>query len=209
MARMIIFDLGVWPELQELRYDPQNFRDLYESELGSSIWDFMRRPDSLVRMETATYLGRSAVEPLGPYLVYEYGSEIEDDRIKQMIGHMARQIMEALDFELERKGMRITRGGLFTTGAKYADRNDPRGTSMKVTSEQRRAWLEKTAHGPFNIWIDKQIRDAHGKLDIEKLYALAAKYGIEKRYPNLNPGQIRMNLGNALRRRVPEKEYGG
>ena len=42
-----------------------------------------------------------------------------------------------------------------------------------------------------------------GKMDLERLYALAREYGIIKRYDTLNPGQQRINIGNQLRRRVP------
>jgi hypothetical protein len=81
----------------------------------------MKRPDNAVRMETATYLDRAAVEPLAPGLLRMFGPEIAEDRLKQMIGHMARQIMEALGFELDRSGLRITRQSMFTTAARYED----------------------------------------------------------------------------------------
>src|SRR5262245_1118472 len=139
----MVFDAnGPWHGVAGLRYDPQNFRDLFETEVGAALWVWLRRLDNLVRMETATYLGRSAVEPLAPYLVYEFGLDIEDDRTKQMIGHMARQILESLDFEIEKRGMRITKGGLFTSGARYGDPSDPRNGAMRVTIEQRASWLE-------------------------------------------------------------------
>lgn len=207
MARMLIHSAAPWSGVVDLKYDAQNFRDLYDTELGKALWDWLRRLDNLVRMETATYLGRSAVEPLAPYLVYEFGGDIEDDRTKQMIGHMARQILEALDFSLARKGMRITMGGLFTTAAKYEDPNDPRNRTMSISADQRQAWLQKTAHSPFNRWLDAQVKDPSGKLNLDRLYDLAAKYKITNRYEKLNPGQIRMNIGNALRRQVPASLY--
>ncbi|MCU0882104.1 MAG: hypothetical protein MUF14_05485, partial [Hyphomonadaceae bacterium] len=103
----------------EVVYDPQNFRDLYETELGASVWRFLVQPDNRIRMETASYLGRAAVEPLAPGLVLEFGSEIGQDRIKQMIGHMVRQIMEAVGYKIDRPGLRITRESLFSSGARY------------------------------------------------------------------------------------------
>src|ERR1700687_3488144 len=92
-------------DLTGLDYDAQNFRDQFETELGQEIWAFMKRPENLVRMETATYLGRAAVEPLAPGLLRMFGPGIAEDRLKQMIGHMARKIMEAMDFELDRSGL--------------------------------------------------------------------------------------------------------
>jgi len=86
------------PDLKGLEYQPQNFRDLYDSELGKEIWSFIRRRENVVRMETATFLERAAVEPLARGLLTEFGPDVGEDRIKQMIGHMARQIHPTVSY---------------------------------------------------------------------------------------------------------------
>jgi hypothetical protein len=78
---------------------------------------------------------------------------------------------------------------------------------LKITREQREAWVKNTKSSPFNLWLDGQIKDANGLLDLEKLYAVARHYGIEKRYDALNPGQQRMNIGVQLRKVVDAKVY--
>lgn len=70
---------------------------------------------------------------------------------------------------------------------------------MHVTSEQHRAWKEFTANSPFNQWLNPQVRDASGKLDLDRLYAVAREHGITDEYRHLNPGQQRMNIGVRLR----------
>jgi hypothetical protein len=77
------------------------------------------------------------------------------------------------------------------------------------TPEQKDAWLQNTAESPFNRWLDAQVKDAFGTLQLERLYAVAMKFGIDKRaqYAHLNPGQQRMNIGNMLRKVVPQTEY--
>lgn len=104
-----------------LPYAPQNFRDLAQTQTGSEVWDFMRRSDNVIRMETATTLERAAVEPLAAALVVEFGPAFSSnrDRMKQMVGHMARQIMEAIGYEIDRRGLRITRNNLFSSAARY------------------------------------------------------------------------------------------
>lgn len=194
------------PDLSALEYEPQNFRDLAETDLGEAIWAFLKRPDNLIRMETATLLERAAVEPLATGLVAEFGDQVRDDRTKQMIGHMTRQIMEALGYELDRTGLRITRASLFTSGATYG-RPDRGERPMKITREQREAWVKNTANSPFNAWLDGQVKRPDGTLDLERLYEVAKRYGIDRRYDNLNPGQQRMNIGVMLRARVPQEEY--
>lgn len=80
---------------------------------------------------------------------------------------------------------------------------------MKITAEQRANWAERTAQSPFNRWLADRTRGPDGRLDLEKLYALAEEYRVGKRaeYEGLNPGQQRMNIGNALRGRVPAGLY--
>lgn len=193
--------------LKGLDYQPQNFRDLFGSELGQEIWGFMKRPENVVRMETATFLERAAVEPLAPGLLTEFGQDVGEDRIKQMIGHMARQVMEAIGYEIERPGLRITRESLFSSAARYRKPGDDRDRSMKITREQRDAWKEKTASSPFNRWLDRKVKRPDGSLDLDQLYAVAQQYGIKKQYHHLNPGQQRMSIGIMLRKAVPETEY--
>ena len=164
---------------------------------------------NLVRMDTATFLERAAVEPLAPGLVRQFGPEIAQDRLKQMIGHMTRQVMEALGYELDRQGLRITRESLFTSATRYKRRDETRDRSMTITREQRQAWLEKTATSPFNRWLDAQVKEKDGSLNIPKLYEVAQGYGIDKRYDHLNPGQQRMTIGVMLRARVPVSDYRG
>ncbi|OCW58989.1 hypothetical protein [Hoeflea olei] len=101
-------------------YIPGRFNSTYERENGEAIWSFMNESENIIRMETATYLARPAVEPLSPGLLERFGNPIAEDRIKQMLGHMTRQIMERLGYRLERNGVRITRdGNIFTSASRY------------------------------------------------------------------------------------------
>lgn len=67
--------------------------------------------------------------------------------------------------------------------------------------------MEKTANSPFNRWLDPQVKNADGTLNLDKLYAVAHRWHVEERYEHLNAGQIRMNIGVRLRKAVPVEEY--
>jgi hypothetical protein len=183
-------------------YEPQNFSDLYATPLGPALWDFLHQSDNVIRMETASLLGKPAVEPLSTRLLEEFGSEIAQDRTKQMIGHMVRQTMESLGYIIEQQGVRIVRNRVFSTGTRYAKPSDPgkNADTMRITREQRENWLRNTCHGEFNLWLDPQVRNPDGTLCLEKLYGIADQYGIDPTpYQKLNPGQQRMILGIKLR----------
>lgn len=75
-------------------YIPGKFAADYATEVGQKLWPFLNRADIVARMETASDLGQPALKPIEDLLLAEFGEDILADRIKQMIGHMVRQIME-------------------------------------------------------------------------------------------------------------------
>ena len=102
-----------------IKYNPQQFRNIHETEFGQAIWQFLLQHDNAIRMQTATFLARPAVEPLAPGLLAEFKEDVREDRAKQYIGHAVRQIMESFGYHLDRQGVRITSGSLFTSGSRY------------------------------------------------------------------------------------------
>ncbi|MEM6304316.1 MAG: hypothetical protein AAF744_06320 [Pseudomonadota bacterium] len=103
-----------------LPYRTDHFEGTFHRLDGARFWHFLHEHDNILRMEAATYLGRPAVEPLSPALMHRFGGEVAQKPIKQMIGHMVRQIMEARGFLLERANVRIRRhGNIFYCGSRY------------------------------------------------------------------------------------------
>jgi hypothetical protein len=104
-------------------FDANGFRDLANSPLGVKLWQYLHEQDNLIRMETAAYLGRPAIEPLSPSLLARFGDEVREDRVKQMIGRMARQINERRGYQLEERDVPITSpSNMFTQGTRYTAR---------------------------------------------------------------------------------------
>ena len=80
---------------------------------------------------------------------------------------------------------------------------------MHFTHEQRDAWKAATRDSPFNRWLRVRTTGRDGLLDLDLLRGVAAEFGVDaQKYAHLNPGQQRMNVGNRLRRLVPENVYG-
>ncbi len=101
-------------------YRPDKFANTFKEEDGQALWDFLNEPDNVLRMVTASYLGRPAVEPLSPALLQRFGPSIKRVRLKQMIGHMVRQVLEARGYRLDRSTVKITRiGNMFASGSRY------------------------------------------------------------------------------------------
>lgn len=104
-----------------MNYDAQQFATTFETERGAEIWEFLTAPDTLIRLETATYLRRPAVEPLSPFLLERFGDDIRKDRTKQMIGHMVRQVLENRGYRISQQNVKIAAAGnMFVRGTRYA-----------------------------------------------------------------------------------------
>lgn len=88
-------------------YNPDKFASLYQSEIGQRIWACLTRPEIIARLETASDLGKPAVEGIEEQLLDEFREDILADRVKQMIGHMVRQILEQRDWVLDQGDVKV------------------------------------------------------------------------------------------------------
>lgn len=101
-------------------YRPDHFAKTYKTQDGPSIWRWLHEPDVLQVMEVASYLRRPAVEALSPYLVAQFGAHMRSHTIKQMVGHMVRQVLEQRGYRLDRSNIRIRRpDNIFFSGSAY------------------------------------------------------------------------------------------
>jgi len=121
----LVFDMSymtcqIGKEKAMAKYNAGRFASTYELRNGRKIWDFLNEPENIIRMETATYLSRPAAEPLSPFLVGQFGEVVKEDRMKQMIGHMIRQVLEARDYRVDRSNVRINRAeNIFVSATRY------------------------------------------------------------------------------------------
>lgn len=76
-------------------YSPDKFASVYKTPLGEKLWLLLNQGDNIARMQTASDLDQPALKPMEDILLQEIGEPMLDDRVKQMTGHMVRQIMES------------------------------------------------------------------------------------------------------------------
>jgi hypothetical protein len=136
-------------DLEGLQYKSGHF-SIKSPNVEKALWSFMLWDENVIRMEAVTAVGRPAVEALSGPLVREFGHNISHSSIKQMVGHMARQIMEALEYEVDRCRVRITRPGLFTTGMSFRLPGQARSRSDRVTADRRAVCLNVAETDQFN-----------------------------------------------------------
>lgn len=104
-----------------MQYNPESYSTTFENQGGAEIWAFLTERENTIRMETATYLSRPAIEPMSPLLYERFGHKITVDRIKQMMGHMVRQIMEQRGYRLQQGNVKITsQSNIFSRASRYS-----------------------------------------------------------------------------------------
>ncbi|TNC98644.1 MAG: Uncharacterized protein FD119_115 [Stygiobacter sp.] len=104
------------------------YRARYETPMGQWLWEFVNHPDNVIRMTTATLLGRPAAEALGERLAIQlHEAGFDDgaftDRDAQMVGNMIKQVLEPQGYEIDQVDVRITSGALFTCATRYKRRD--------------------------------------------------------------------------------------
>jgi hypothetical protein len=203
------------PDLSRLAFRQDKFDDLCPV-LTQALRDSIRRPDNAIRMVTAVEIGRCPVEALSDPLITEFGREIGHPRIRQFVGQLVRQVMEYLGYEVERKGVSITRYGVFSSGIRYRDPSQSADKPARITSEQRKAWLQRQEGDAFCRWLDAQVIRPDGNIDVDRLFELAEKWGVEyparailnaAGKPKFAADQLRLAFGVLLRQCVPASEY--
>lgn len=108
-----------------MKYDAWKFVQLAEKDFGKKLWEFLNERETFIRMETATRLKRPAVEGIAEELLLKFNEEINNLnnsdylRVKQMIGHMVKQIMLENDYEVFMKNVRVISTNLFSKGTRY------------------------------------------------------------------------------------------
>ena len=102
-----------------MNYEAMNFSDLFATKLGRDLWTQLQRPETILAMRVASKLRRPAVEAIGDELLARFGAGVRENRVKQMIGHMVRQVMEAEGYSLDAQRIPIRFDDLFSTGSRY------------------------------------------------------------------------------------------
>jgi hypothetical protein len=105
-------------------YHPGVFSTLYDTEVGSKLWAYLNSSEAVAMMKAAAALDRPAVEALEEPLMERFGARIMEDRMKQMCGHMVRQIMEAEGYQVGVQNTKITNGAPFSRGTKYRKKDE-------------------------------------------------------------------------------------
>jgi hypothetical protein len=110
-------------------FTTKTFSSIYETEQGQKIWKFLNEPTSVARMQAVSDVGKPALLAverflIGDYQVQERASVKEKDkaqfdRLKQMLGAMVRQVMEAHGYKLKSNNVKVPDSKVFFSASRY------------------------------------------------------------------------------------------
>ncbi len=144
---------------------------------AGKIWQIITARENVIRMTSATLLGRTAAESLGNRFqrAYPLGKDKEIDMLrKQMIGYMIKVVMESFGYLVFRSQMQID---TYRDGADRARRRDNYFKSAtryaSLTKEARNLLLGQIADKKTRA-VFKSITDLilAGKTEYQQIYAI-------------------------------------
>ncbi|MBN9508944.1 MAG: hypothetical protein J0I21_07460 [Alphaproteobacteria bacterium] len=173
-----------------LTYSPEKFASLYASDLGQRIWAFLIRPESVARLETASELGKPAVEGIEEQLLAEFRENVLADRVKQMVGHMVRQILEQRDWVLDQSDVKV-QSVPFSKATRYrrpdwitfhAFRNSRDPRDVVITDRRQNAALPAGARWTYYATFASPLKAAvaFGVSDIRQLRQQVHAHGYHR-----------------------------
>jgi hypothetical protein len=171
-------------------YRPEKFDSLYGSDLGQRIWASLTRPEQVTRLETASELGKPAVEGIEEQLLEEFREEVLADRVKQMVGHMVRQILEQQGWVIDQADVKI-QSVPFTKAARYrrpdwvtfhAFRNSSDPRDVAITDRRQNAPLPADTRWIYYATFASPLKAAvaFGVRDIRQLRQQVHAHGFQR-----------------------------
>ncbi len=171
-------------------YVPEKFASLYHSELGNRVWVFLTQPENVARLETASEVGRPAVQGIAEQLLRNFGKETLADRVKQMIGHMVRQILEQRGWVVDQKDVKV-QSVPFTKATRYrrpewftfyAFRNSHDPRDIVITNCRQNALLPTDTRWIYYTTFASALKAtvAFGITDFGQLQQQVKSYGYQR-----------------------------
>ena len=109
--------------LPENNYDVGPFTDV-ASVWGHQLWRFLTEPNIIHAMTDASDNKRPAAEAVASELYQRFGDDIRQDRVKQFIGFLIRQVMERNGYRHKSYGKQTRDNPIFVKASLYSRRDE-------------------------------------------------------------------------------------
>lgn len=181
-------------------FDAGNFEGSYNTPFGQAAWSLLNENRTIDVMKLATNLGKPALEGAEEYLLERFkdqADQLMEDRSKQMIGAMVKQVMGEAGYGIEQRDVKIN-SAIFSRATRYvrkelmifhAWRGKQRSVALTATASR-----DSLPEGNWKYWkaihsglpagvvlglsdqagtMDKILSNGHVILDIPRLFRAA------------------------------------
>ncbi len=107
----------------ENSYDVGPFTDV-ASAWGEQLWTFLNEPSAKASMINASDSSKPAAEGVSFALLQRFGDGIKQNRVKQFIGFLIRQVMERNGYRHTSYGQHTKANPVFVTASVYSRRDE-------------------------------------------------------------------------------------
>ncbi len=103
------------------QYGVGSFTDV-AGQWGDALWSFLNEAQHVRLMIEVSEGGRPAAEGIADALYRRFGDPVRQDRVKQFMGALIRQVMERHGYVLEVSGVTLRPNPVFTQASRYVRR---------------------------------------------------------------------------------------
>jgi hypothetical protein len=104
-------------------FEADKFSDIPRA-LIEAIWAFLNQRYVVDRLKIVSEYGITGVEGIPEKdFIAKFGEVVKEDRTKQLVGYLVKQILEREGFELRSRGATIRFGSIFSRGSKYSPKD--------------------------------------------------------------------------------------
>lgn len=131
-------------------YNPDEFKEIFESQIGQSIWEYLNSDDGKAKMQTASDLGQPAEGAVNDVLFTQFGKEMNEYDVHEAISHMVKHIMESLDYRLIERKQHSFRNLFPIWSTRYSKSKYPRSV-MDIIQIGRTQVFK-----PYKTWLERK-----------------------------------------------------
>lgn len=89
---------------------------------GDRLWDFLNQSEVIRTMQIASDAGLTAAGSIGNQLWSVFGADVRQDRVKQFVGRLIRQVMEEHGYRHLSQGFAAQENPVFVKASHYISR---------------------------------------------------------------------------------------
>jgi hypothetical protein len=139
-----------------MNFDPDKFKDVYQTQDGKRAWEVLTTSDAISRMKAVSDIRKPAVLAVEELLLREFDEAFLNDRFKQMVGFMIKQIMLENGYQLDGQNKPVSGRGAFSKASRYKRSDEVEFAVFRDAGNARFLILTHGKNSETNLFPDPE-----------------------------------------------------